>query len=183
MFRALLAFSVLTGAIALIPLLGDQVNPVKVHVDSFTVIGISTVTTNAREATANGLIPKMWARLRSEDVLNRVPNRKSRSVIAVYCNYENGRSGSYRYILGAAAASTKFIPRGMVAQTIQAGTYARYSGEAVPQAVVELWKRIWSDEKPGGLVRAYKTDYEAYPQGLAESTSKPRVEIYIALAK
>lgn len=182
MLRALLALSLLVSAIMLTPVIGDEANPVKVHVDSFTVIGISAVTTNEREASSDGLIPRMWARLRSEDVLNRVPNRQSKSVIAVYCDYENGRKGSYRYVLGTAVAPTKFIPRGMVAQTIEAGTYDRYSGEGTPQAV-EIWKRIWSDEKPGGLVRAYKTDYEVYPQGLTESTSKPRVEIYIGLAR
>lgn len=176
------ASGILLTAFVLMPLRGDDTRPVKVHIDSFTVIGISTVTTNEREAGPDALIPRMWARLRREDTLNRVPNRKGNSIIAVYCDYENGRKASYKYILGTAAAPTRFIPHGMVAQTIQAGAYARYTAQGGPMAVVELWKRIWSDEKPGGLERAYKTDYEVYPQS-AESGPASRVDIFIGLSK
>jgi predicted transcriptional regulator YdeE len=180
MLKVLLATAV--AATAFTPLIADEPNPAKVHVDSFVVMGISTITTNEREATPDGLIPKMWARLRSEDILNRIPNRKDNSIIAVYSNYENGRKASYRYTLGAAVNPTRFVPRGMVTQTIHAGAYTRYTAQrTAPSAVVDLWKRIWSDEKPGGLERAYKTDYEVYPQGLIENTSKSRIDIYIGL--
>jgi predicted transcriptional regulator YdeE len=182
MLKILLATAGAVAATALTPLIADEPNPAKVHIDSFVVMGISTVTTNEREASPDGLIGKMWARLRSEDILKRIPNRNENSIIAVYCDYENVRKGSYKYVLGAAVNPTRFVPRGMVTQTIQAGTYARYTAQGTaPPVVVELWKRIWSDEKPGGLERAYKTDYEVYPQGPVENASKSRVNIYIGL--
>jgi predicted transcriptional regulator YdeE len=146
-------------------------------------MGIATVTTNEREATSDGLIPKMWMRLRREDILNRVPNRLDRSIVAVYCNYENHRNGSYKYVLGAKVAPTAFIPRGMVVQTVEPGTYARYSVHGAQPPVVDLWKRIWSDEMPGGLERAYRTDFEVHPAGPTESAGPSTLEIYIGLTQ
>ncbi|MBV8070595.1 MAG: effector binding domain-containing protein [Acidobacteriaceae bacterium] len=161
----------------------QESKPIKVHVDSFPVMGIFTVTTNERESSPEALIPRMWARLRTEDILGRIPNRLDNEIIAVYCDYENGRKGSYKYVLGARVSPTKFVPRGMVIQTVEGGTYARYNAEGAPPPVVELWKQIWSDEKPGGLERAYHTDYEVHPAGLAENASRSRIDIYIELAK
>lgn len=183
MLRFVLALGAAITIFVLVPVFADQSNPVRVHVDSFAVMGISTVTTNEREASSDALIPRMWARLRSEDILNRLPNRKDGGVIAVYCDYENGRRGSYRYVLGAKVSPTKFVPRGMVIQMIQPGTYARYTAQGTPPPIVDLWKRIWSDEKPGEFERAYKTDYEVHPQGLSENTAQSRVEIYIGVAR
>ncbi len=146
-------------------------------------MGIATVTTNEREATSDGLIPRMWMRLRREDIIERVPNRLDKSVIAVYCDYQNGRKGSYKYVLGAKVAPTKFVPRGMVAQIVEPGTYARYSARGAPPPVVDLWKRIWSDEGPGGLERAYRTDFEVHPAGLKENGEPSTLDIYVGLAQ
>ena len=171
----------LFGAAALA--IAQESKPVRVHVDSFTVMGISTVTTNEREATSDGLIPRMWARLRTEDILERVPNRIDNSIIVVYCDYENGRKASYKYVLGAKVGPTKFVPRGMVIQAVQSGPYVRYSAQGSPPPIVDLWKRIWSDEKPGGLERAYRTDFEVHPAGLAENAGPSRVDVYIGLTR
>jgi predicted transcriptional regulator YdeE len=169
------------GAAALA--LAQESKPIRLHVDSFTVMGISTVTTNKREATSDGLIPRMWARLRTENILDHIPNRIDNSIIAVYCDYENGRKASYRYVLGTKVGPTKFIPREMVVQTVQSGPYVRYSAQGSPPPVVDLWKRIWADEKPGVLAREYRTDFEVHPAGLRENTAESRVDIYIGLVR
>ncbi len=167
------------------PQFASEVNMVKVHVDPFLVIGISTRTTNARETTKDAVIPKMWARLHEEDVLTRIPNRVDAHVIAVYCDYENGKDGLYNYVLGAKAKPTKSIPPGMVAQKIVPGEYAVFTdkGGPPPQMIVNLWKQIWSLEKPGQLERAYQTDYEVYYGDLRPNPPNAHVAIYIGLAR
>ena len=164
-------------------LMGQEMNLVKLHVDSFTVAGLSVRTNNAKEATPEGEIGKLWQRLSSEKFLARIPNRVDDHVVALYTDYENGKDGMYTYVLGAKVSSKKDLPAGFVARQVAAGQYAMFTeqGGPPPQMTVNLWKRIWSLEKPGVLDRAYKTDYEEH-YGPADDPSKSHVDIYIGLA-
>lgn len=160
----------------------EEMNLIKLHVDSFTVIGISTRTSNAQEMTADAQIPKMWQRLTNENLLAQIPNRVDDRVLALYTDYENGKNGLYTYILGAKVSSKKNLPPGFVAREVASGQYAMFTAQGGPAAemTVDLWKHIWSLEKPGGLVRAYRTDYEVH-YGLAQDAAKSRVDVYVGL--
>jgi len=158
-------------------------NLVQLHVDSFKVVGIEARTSNAQEMTADGVIGRMWARVRAENLLNRIPNRVDSRVVAVYADYESDKDGPYTYLLGAKVSSTKDVPPGMVARTVPSGTYAMFTaqGDPAPQMTVNLWKRIWSLEKPGPLHRAYKTDFEVHYEGLSENPADAHVDIYVGI--
>lgn len=174
--------SVLTFAsVALVS--AEEMNLVKLHVDSFKVIGIETRTWNAREMSGNGAIGNLWVRLRDEHLLDRIPNRVDSRVVALYTDYESDKDGPYTYVLGAKVSSTKNIPPGMTAYTVRSGTYAMFTAQGgVPaEMVVNLWKRIWSLEKPGALHRAYKTDFEVYYQGLSDQASASHVDVYVGV--
>lgn len=159
---------------------------VKLHIRSFTVVGIEARTSNTREETTEAVIPTMWKRLMDEDLLNRIPNRVESRIVAVYSNYENGKDGLYTYLLGTKVSSTDQIPAGMVSRTVLSGTYGMFTakGDVSPQAIVGLWKQIWSLEKRsrGGLLRAYKTDFEVYSRAPAGSP-EARVDIYVGLLR
>lgn len=159
---------------------------VRLHIDSFTVVGIEARTSNTREQTTEAVIPNMWKRLMDEDVLNRIPNRVDSRIIAVYSNYENGKAGLYTYLLGTQVSSTDHVPAGMVSRNVPSGTYGVFTakGDVSPQAIMGLWKQIWSLETHGGarLRRAYKTDFEVYSRAPAGSP-EARVDIYIGLLR
>jgi len=159
-------------------MLAKAIKESKVHVEPFTVVGIAARTSNAREATGSGAIGAMWTRLQTEGFLSRIPHRTDDHVIAVYYDYENGKDGEYGYLLGARVSSANSIPAGMIAKKVESGTYAMFTEEGGPpaQMTVNLWKHIWSLEKPGELERAYKTDYEVhYPNA--------RVDVCVGLAR
>ena len=174
---AVIAFGL--GALSLV----GEVNMTKLHVDSFTVMGIEARTSNAREMSGEGQIGKLWARLQSEDFLSRIPDRADSRVVALYTDYETDKDGPYTYVLGAKVSSTKDIPPGMVARKVDSGTYATFSAQGRPpaQMVVDLWKQIWSLEKPDQIHRAYKTDFEVYDGGPSDDASKAQVSIYVGL--
>jgi predicted transcriptional regulator YdeE len=163
-------------------LLAQEMNLVKLHVDSFTVAGMSIRTSNAREMTTDAEIPKLWQRLSSENYLLRIPNRVDDRVIALYMDYENGKDGTYTYVLGAKVSSKKNLPAEFVAREVASGQYAMFTeqGGPPPEMTVNLWKRIWSLEKPGGLQRAYKTDYEVH-YGDAQDPARSHVDVYVGL--
>ncbi len=176
------------SAIALICVMGvvaDEMNLVKLHVDSFSVVGIETRTSNAREMTTDAVIPKMWARLRNENLLSEISKRVDSNIVAVYSDYESDKDGPYNYLLGAKVSSTKDVPPGMVSRAVESGSYAMFTakGGPPPQMILDLWKRIWSLEKPGSLHRAYRTDFEVHSGALANDPANAQVDVYVGLQK
>jgi predicted transcriptional regulator YdeE len=187
---------------AVLAIRADEMNLVKLHVDSFTVVGIEARTSNAREASGDGAIGNMWARLASENLLSRIQHRVDAHIVAVYSDYESDKDGPYTYTLGAKVSSAHDVPPGMVARKVLSGNYAMFTaqGGALPQMTVDLWKRIWSLEKPpqqhertgrsGPVVRdehqihrAYKTDFEIHYNGLQAQPPDTHTDIYIGIQK
>ncbi len=163
-------------------LIAQEMNMVKLHVDSFTVAGLSVRTSNAMESTAEAKIPGLWQRLSSDNFLARIPHRVDDRVVALYTEYESNKDGAYTYILGAKVSSKKNLPPEFIAREVASGQYAMFTAQGAPppQMVVGLWKHIWSLEQPGGLERAYKTDYEVH-YGDAQDVANSHVDIYIGL--
>ncbi len=163
----------------------EQINMVKLHVDSFNVVGISTRTSNAMEASGNGGIGQLWKQLHTDNFLARIANRADDRVIAAYTDYESDRNGMYTYTLGAKVTSVKDVPPGMVLQKVEAGDYAMFTSEGqVPaEIVLSLWRRIWSLEDAHELHRAYKTDFDLYYERPAKSPAAERASVYVQLSK
>jgi predicted transcriptional regulator YdeE len=151
--------------------------------ETFRVIGIEARTSNAREMTDNGAIPKLWDELVREGVLTRIPNRTDSNIIAVYTDYESDENGLYTYVLGAKVRSTETIPQGMVAKEIPAGKYALLTSDRGPVAevVVKTWRRIWSlPQSNPGIRRNFKTDFEIYDER-ASDRQNAQVEIHVGI--
>jgi predicted transcriptional regulator YdeE len=151
--------------------------------EAFRVIGIEARTSNAREMTDNGVIPKLWDELVREGVLTRIPNRTDSSVIAVYTDYESDENGLYTYVLGAKVRSTETIPQGMVAKQVPAGKYAVLTSDRGPvtEVVAKTWRRIWSlPQSNPGIRRSFKTDFEIYDER-ASDRQNAQVEIHVGI--
>lgn len=159
-------------------------NLLKLHMDSFIVVGLQIRTSNAQEASESS-IGKLWGRLAAESLLDRIKHRVDSHITAVYSDYESDKSGPYTYTLGARVSSGRDIPAGMTAIKISSGDYAMFTaqGGPPPQMTVDLWKHIWSLEKPGPLHRAYKTDFEVHYNGLKVNPPDTHIDVYIGLVK
>jgi predicted transcriptional regulator YdeE len=170
------------GAASLLVAAAAQMDMVKLHVDSFWVIGIEARTTNAREMAANGEIPKLWKRLFTEGLLGRIPNRADSRLAVVYSDYESDKDGAYTYLLGAKVSSIDKLPAGMSAKKVITGDYAMFTAEGASpaQLVVALWKQIWSLEA-GSLHRAYKTDFEVYEEHADPQNG--RADVFVGVQK
>jgi predicted transcriptional regulator YdeE len=133
---------------------------------SFTVVGLTVRTTNDKEANGQGLIPQLWDGVMQGDKLSQVPNRVSDDLVVVYSDYASDSSGEYNYTLGVRVSSADKLPDGFVARKIQAGKYAVIQSEKGPpqEVIPALWQKInqMTPQQLGGQ-RAYKTDFETYP--------------------
>ena len=142
------------------------------------VIGIECRTSNAPEDGPHD-IPRLWEQFYNEDIINKIPNKISNEVIALYCDYEGDYTQPYSIVIGCLVTSLENIPEKMVAKIIPAGSYAifRAVGE-YPARLMETWDTIWQTE----LKRTYTGDYEFYGEKFFSGSPK-EVEVYIALEK
>ncbi|MGA8529359.1 MAG: GyrI-like domain-containing protein [Acidobacteriaceae bacterium] len=134
--------------------------------DTFTVVGLTVRTTNDREAGGQGMIPQLWQSVMEGDKLSQVPNRVNDDLVVVYSDYASDSTGEYNYTLGVRVSSADKVADGFVARRIQAGKYAViHSDQGPPQEVIPaLWQKIsaMTPQQLGGA-RAYRTDFETYP--------------------
>lgn len=148
----------------------------------FTVVGLWVRTENKTEAEGNGQIPALWQRAMQEGLLEAVPHRADQDTVAVYTNYASDEKGPYTFVLGVRVTAVDKIPDGMMAVTIPAGKYAVVTSEtgSLPDVMPKVWTRIWAmtPAEMGGE-RAFKADYEIYPEGF--DWQNAQVEVHLGL--
>ena len=158
-------------------------NPVKqTNVTAFTVIGIAARTDNAKESTANGIIPRQWQRFFSEGISAKIPNTTGPIFYGIYSDYASDHNGEYTYVVGQAVKEGTAAPSGLAVGRIPAGQYAVFTTAIGPFAKVipDAWQNIFKLEDEGKIKRAYKTDFEIYDQR-AQNPQNVQIDIYIGL--
>ncbi len=142
------------------------------------VIGIECRTSNKPDAGPHD-IPKLWGRFYSEDIIGQIPNKISQEVIALYCDYEGDYTQPYSVVIGCPVSSIDTVPKGMVAKTITASSYAlfRSIGE-YPESLVKTWENIWNRTD---LKRTYSGDFELYGDKFVSGSPK-ELEVFIAIS-
>lgn len=144
---------------------------------SIQVIGIECRTSNTLEAGPYD-IPKHWEKFYKDDIMNRIPNKTSNEIIALYCDYEGDYTQPYSLVIGCQVSSIDDIPEGMVAKTIPSGSYAIFRAIGKhPNALIETWGHIWQQTN---LKRTYTGDYEVYGDKFISASPK-EVGVYIAI--
>lgn len=148
----------------------------------FTVVGISVRTDNKKEAGGTGEIPQIWQRAMQEGLLANIPHRTDNNFTVVYTNYASDQNGEYTYVLGVRVSSVDKVPDGMKTVNVAAGKYAVFESEqgSLPEVMPKVWQRINSTPPSDmGGQRAFKTDYEVYPEGFDWQNSQ--IPVYIGL--
>jgi predicted transcriptional regulator YdeE len=154
----------------------------RTDVAGFTIIGIEARTTNAKEATAEGIIGKQWQKFFSEGILQRIPNWADANIYALYSDYASDHNGEYSFLIGAKVKDGTTPPSGMVAKQVRPGEYAVLTSDKGPFAKVvpAAWTKIFDFENEGKLKRAYQTDFELYDER-AKDPQNGQIDIYIGV--
>ena len=161
----------------------DSAENIKItNVSAFTVIGIEARTDNAKESTANGIIPKQWQRFFTEGIPAKIQASTGTNFYAVYSEYASDHNGEYTFVVGQAAKDGTAAPNGLAAKQIPAGKYAVFTSQAGPFAKVipATWQRIFKLEEEGKIKRSYRADFEVYDQR-AQNPQNGQVDIYIGV--
>ena len=145
--------------------------------EPFYIVGISVRTTNENQQAAKD-IPALWKRFMSENIAERIPNKFSNEVYAVYTDYESDHTKPYTTIIGCRVNEIGSIPEGLVSKKIEAPKYKKYvaKGDLANNIVYNKWVEIWNED----IDRAYTSDYEVYGAKAADPTNA-EVEIIIGV--
>jgi predicted transcriptional regulator YdeE len=158
--------------------------PKIMHQSAFSIAGIEVRTSNAKEATSEGVIGKEWQKFFQEGVLEKIPNKLDGNIYAVYSDYTSDHNGEYSLTIGAKVAEGSSVPPGLVLKTVPAGNYAILTSDKGPVAkvVTAAWRRVWGLEQKKSLggTRAYKADFELYDRRAANPEDS-QVDIYLGL--
>lgn len=153
------------------------------HEPAFDVIGIGIRTTN-QAAVSEGTIGMLWQEFFAAAVYDAIPNKIDSDLVAVYYDFENGRSGEYNLLIGARVSSVDTIPAGMLAVHVPAEQRITFTSKigSRSEIVFALWKDIWKFEDQGSLKRAYVADYELY-DSRSQDPQRAQMEIHIGVTE
>lgn len=143
---------------------------------AFQVVGVSVRTTNENGQAAKD-IPALWQRFFAENISEKVKDKLSETVYAIYTDYEKDHTKPYTTIVGYAVEELKIIPDGLVSILIEEGSYSKFTakGKLDEGAVYNEWLNIWN----APIERIFTTDFEVYDE---KSTNPQNAEVDIFIA-
>jgi len=149
----------------------------KVKIEPFKVIGIAVRTTNENGQSAKD-IGQLWGKFMSEGTADKIPNKIDESIFSIYTNYQGDHTQPYDTILGCKVSSLENIPKGMLGQSFDGGTYCKFisKGDLTKGLVFDTWTEI-NQQK---LNRVFTADFELYGEKAYDPTDA-EVEVYVGI--
>jgi predicted transcriptional regulator YdeE len=148
----------------------------KVNIESFKVIGISVRTTNENNQSGQD-IPILWNRFKSEDILEKIPNKIDNTIYCIYTDYENDHTKPYTTILGCKVSTLADISNEFTGITFEKANYSKRTvkGNLMEGIVYNEWIKIWNSDLP----RNFTSDFEVYDE---KSLNPENAEVNIFIA-
>ena len=162
-----------------------RIEPMRVEeLPSFTLAGISAVTTNAAEFSGAGRIGKLFEQYYVRNIGEQLaPYARQQGLYSCYFNYEQGDAGLYEVMVGLHVREQRqdqsAYPESVKTFTVPAAKYAVFVTERGPiiEGVQRAWGDIWEWSRQPGNDRAFTGDFEYYSQSIDPNDGQ--VEIYI----
>ncbi len=148
------------------------------QIGKFKIIGIEMRTSNENGKASEDL-SKLWEQFFTTNVPNKIVNKESDEIFAIYTDYESDYKGDYTCILGMKVNSLDQIPDNLIGREFKSQKYQKFIAKGeMPNAVVETWKEIWSKDKE--IKRKYTADLEVYGKN-SQNGENSEVDIFIAM--
>lgn len=150
-------------------------NYIEAELSEQKIIGIAVKADNS--ATGVQKIAALWKKFHQEKILDKIADKVSDEIFAIYTDYEGDHTKPYKFILGVKVFDFDDVPTGMITHVIPEQKYVVATAVGkMPQAVVKEWEKIWAAK----LDRKYSSDFEIYNED-SELGDDSEVEIYIAV--
>lgn len=148
--------------------------------EEIKLIGLALPGKTTNEMGKSGVdCGNLWQKFEKENCANRIPNKLSEEVLAVYHQYEGDYTRPFSYFIGCKVDIQAEIPEGLDSLIISSGSYEKIiSAGKMPDCVTNTWKEIWNSDIP----RAYKTDFEVYDER-SRDWNNAVVDVFISVRK
>jgi predicted transcriptional regulator YdeE len=145
--------------------------------DNFRLIGLKLPhkTTNENNQSSKDC-GNLWQQFESDNVFDRILEKLSKEIYAVYFDYEKDEKQPYSYFIGCKVPDNIPIPTGLEELVIPTQNYKNFVAKGKMTAcITETWKEIWNSN----LKRSFTFDFEIYNER-SQDWSNAEVDIYIS---
>lgn len=152
----------------------------KIELEEIKLIGLSLKTKTSNEnGRSNVACGNLWQEFEKESYEDKIPNKLSDEILAVYHKYEGDSTKPFSYFIGCKVKTETEVPEGMDSLIIPRGMYQKINAKGkMPDCVANAWKEIWSSN----IHRAYQADFEVYDER-SKDWSNAEVEIYLSVER
>lgn len=134
----------------------------KIELEETKLIGLALRTKTTNEMGQSGIdCGNLWQKFEKENYVDKIPNKLSDEILAVYYQYEGDHTKPFAYFIGCKVRNDTEVPQGLESLIIPKGTFQKINSKGkMPDCVANTWKEIWSSNIP----RAYQADFEVYDE-------------------
>jgi len=143
----------------------------------FKLIGLKLENrTNNENGQSSIDCGNLWQKFEKENFAERIPDKLSDEIYAVYFDYESDHTKPFSYFIGCKVQIGTHTPQDMVDLIIPAGSFIKVIAKGkMPDCVANSWKDIWNSS----IERAYKYDFEIYDDR-SKDWSNAEVDIFVS---
>jgi predicted transcriptional regulator YdeE len=149
----------------------------KIKKDEFKLVGLKLNAKTTNENGQSGIdCGSLWQKFETENFAERIQDKLSDEIYAVYYDYEGDHTKPFSYFIGCKVKPDIQNSQDMGSLIIPAGNYYQIITKgAMPGCIARAWKNIWSSIND----RAYQFDFEIYDER-SKDWSNAEVEIFVS---
>ena len=150
----------------------------KIKKNEFKLIGLKLDKKTTNQNGQSGLdCGNLWQKFEKENFVEKIPNKLSEEIYAVYFDYEDDYTKPFSYFIGCKVKIDSEVPNGMDSLSLPAENYSKIIAKGkMPDCVSDSWKNIWASN----IDRAYNCDFEVYDER-SKDWSNAEVEIFVSV--
>ncbi|MEX0648600.1 MAG: GyrI-like domain-containing protein [Balneolaceae bacterium] len=146
--------------------------------ENIHLIGLALEHKTINENGQSGIdCGNLWTKFTTESCAEKIPEKLSDNIFAVYHEYEGDHTQPFSYFIGCKVPAGTTAPSGMDSLIIPGGSYQKLTAKGkMPDCIATTWKEIWKSDLP----RAYRADFEIYDER-SHDWSNAEVDIYLSV--
>jgi predicted transcriptional regulator YdeE len=149
----------------------------KITIPQFKLIGLRLEHKTTNEGGQSGIdCGNHWTKFEKENFVQKIPNKLSDEIYAVYFDYDGDYTKPFSYFIGCKVNFDSAAPEGMDNLVIPAGTFIKVIAKGkMPDCIANSWQSIWKEKTD----RAYTYDFEIYDDR-SKNWDDAQVDIFVS---
>ena len=150
----------------------------KIKKNEFKLIGLKLDKQTTNQNGQSGFdCGNLWQKFEKEKFVEKIQNKLSEEIYAVYYDYEDDYTKSFSYFIGCKVKIDSEAPNEMDSLFLPAENYSKIIAKGkMPDCVSDSWINIWASN----IDRAYNYDFEVYDER-SKDWSNAEVEIFVSV--